>query len=147
MTQTVASSPAPSGKPLFADLSDHTVREEFTPAAVRLFVKLADTWKLHVDQRRAVLGDISRNTYFKWARGEVPASLSRDQLERISLALGIEKGLRLLFAEEAGRTRWFTSPNRDVPFCGGSPLEHMLRGGMGDLYAVRRYLDAWRGMR
>ena len=29
MTQTVASSPAPTGKPLFADLSDHTVREEF----------------------------------------------------------------------------------------------------------------------
>jgi hypothetical protein len=27
----------------------------------------------------------------------------------------------------------------------GSPLERMLRGSIDDLYAVRRYLDGWRG--
>jgi hypothetical protein len=52
-----------------------------------------------------------------------------------------------LFADEASATRWFTSPNRDLPFGGHSPLERALRGSIDDLYAVRRYIDAWRGMK
>ena len=51
-------------------------------AAVRLFLKLADHW-ISVDQRLALLGDISRPTYHNWQRGKV-GTLSRDQLERIS---------------------------------------------------------------
>lgn len=128
-----------------AALQDRNVSREISPAAVRLFLRLADAWRLTVDQRCALLGGISRPTYHNWQKGRVGA-LSRDQLERISLVLGIRKGLRLLFADEASAERWFTSPNDDVPFGGRSPLERMTAGGMDDLYAVRRYLDAWRGM-
>ena len=71
----------------------------------------------------------------------------RRTLERISLVLGIHKGLKLLFADEASGMRWLTSPNRDLPFGGVSPLERALRGSIDDLYAVRRYVDAWRGMK
>ncbi|MEX2617394.1 MAG: MbcA/ParS/Xre antitoxin family protein [Alphaproteobacteria bacterium] len=127
-------------------LQDREVSKEVSPAAVRLFLRLADIWRLSVDHRRALLGGISRPTYYNWQRGKVSA-LSRDQLERISLILGIQKGLRLLFADEASAERWFTSPNADVPFGGRSPLERMTQGGMDDLYAVRRYIDAWRGMK
>ena len=127
-------------------LHDRKVRERLSPAAVRLFLRLADLWRLAVDQRRALLGDISRPTYYNWQNGKVGA-LSRDQLERISLLLGIHKGLKLPFADEASATRWFTSPNRDLPFGGGSPLDRILRGSIDDLYAVRRYIDAWRGMK
>src|SRR5712691_11035298 len=127
-------------------LRDPRVRERMSPTAVRLFMRLSDLWRLAVDQRRALLGDISRPTYHNWQSGKV-GTLTRDQLERISLVLGIHKGLKLLFADEASATRWFTSPNRDLPFGGDSPLGRALRGSIDDLYAVRRYIDAWRGMK
>jgi hypothetical protein len=127
-------------------LRDPKVRERMSPTAVRLFLRLTALWRLAVDQRRALLGDISKPTYHNWQNGKV-GTLSRDQLERISLVLGIHKGLKLLFADEASATRWLTSPNRDLPFGGQSPLERALHGGMDDLYAVRRYIDAWRGMK
>ena len=127
-------------------LHDPTVRERMSPAAVRLFMRLSDRWRLPVDQRRLLLGDISRPTYHNWRNGKVSA-LTRDQLERISLLLGIHKGLKLLFADDASATRWFASPNRDLPFGGVSPLDRILRGSIDDLYSVRRYIDAWRGMK
>jgi hypothetical protein len=117
-----------------------------SPTAVRLFMRLSDLWRLTVDQRRALLGDISRPTYHNWQSGKVGA-LTRDQLERISLVLGIHKGLKLLFADDASAMRWFTSPNKALPFGGGSPLERALHGSIDDLYSVRRYIDAWRAMK
>src|SRR5215831_18718204 len=74
-------------------LRDRKVRERMSPAAVRLFLRLSELWRLAVDQRRALLGDISRPTYHNWQRGQV-GTLTRDQLERISLVLGIHKGLK-----------------------------------------------------
>jgi hypothetical protein len=127
-------------------LRDPKVRERMSPAAVRLFMRLSDLWRLAVDQRCALLGDISRPTYHNWQKGKI-GTLSRDQLERISLVLGIHKSLKLLFADEAGATRWLTSPNRDLPFGGQSPLDRALKGSIDDLYAVRRYIDAWRVMK
>jgi len=117
-----------------------------SPAAVRLFLKLADQWQLTVDERRVLLGDVSRQTYHNWQNGKVGA-LSRDQFERISLLLGIYKGLKLLFADEAAGIRWFKSPNGDLPFVGQPPLDRALCGSVNDLYAVRRYIDAWRGVK
>ena len=73
--------------------------------------------------------------------------MSRDQLERISLLLGIHKGLKLLFSDEAAGLRWFKSANRDLPFGGAAPLDRALGGSIDDLYAVRRYIDAWRGIK
>jgi hypothetical protein len=127
-------------------LRDPKVRGRMSAIAVELFLKLSDAWRLPVDQRRALLGDISKPTYHNWQNGRV-GTLTRDQLERISLVLGIHKGLKLLFADEGSATRWLTSPNRDLPFGGISPLERALRGSIDDLYAVRRYIDAWRGMK
>lgn len=127
-------------------LRDPKMRETMSPAAVRLFLKLADQWQLSVDQRCALLGDISRQTYHNWQNGKV-ATLTRDQLERISLLLGTHKGLKLLFADEAAGMRWFKAANRDIPFGGQPPLARALRGSVNDLYAVRRYIDAWRGMK
>ena len=92
-------------------LRDPKVRERMSPTAVRLFLRLTELWRLAVDQRRALLGDISKPTYHNWQNGKV-GTLSRDQLERISLVLGIHKGLKLLFADEASATRWLTSPNQ-----------------------------------
>jgi hypothetical protein len=125
-------------------LRDPGMRESLSGSAVRLFLKLADLWQLSVDQRRVLLGDISRQTYHNWQNGKV-ASLSRDQLERVSLLLGLHKGLKLLFVDDAAGQRWLKSSNADVPFAGASPLERALCGSINDLFVVRRYVDAWRG--
>lgn len=125
-------------------LRDRKQRAALTPAAIRLFLKLADHWRLPVAERCTLLGDLPRPTYYNWVNGKA-GTLSRDQIERISLLLGIHKGLRLLFADAAAADRWLRAANRDIEFGGRAPLDRMLGGGIEDLYAVRRYLDAWRG--
>lgn len=127
-------------------LREPAERRKLSAPAIRLFLNVADLWGLKVDERRAILGDISNATYHNWKKGDVGA-LTRDQLERISLVLGILKGLRLVFASDEDAFRWLKSKNTDFEFGGRSPLECMTAGGISDLYAVRRYLDAWRGVR
>lgn len=125
-------------------LRDSDTRKAYSGTAMKAFLRLMDIWQLSIAERCAILGDIPKQTYYKWARGDV-GSLSRDQLERIGITLGIQKGLKLLFSDDAGGLRWFKSVNRDYAFRGISPVERITQGGMTDLYAVRRYLDAMRG--
>ena len=121
------------------------VRAALSAPAIRLFLNVADAWGLNVAERRVLLGDIARATYHNWQSGKV-GTLGRDQIERVSLVLGIHKALRLLFADDGAALRWLRSANRDIAFAGRSPLDRALRGGIDDLYTVRRYLDGWRGM-
>jgi len=125
-------------------LKDVDARKSYSNAAMKAFVRMMDQWQMSIADRCAILGDVPKQTYYKWARGAVGA-LSRDQLERIGITLGIYKGLQLLFSDEAGRLRWFKSPNEDYAFRGKSPSERLVDGGMTDLYAVRAYIDALRG--
>ena len=127
-------------------LSAPRVRAQLSPSAVRLFLRIASQWGLTVSQRRSLLGEISRSTYQNWRKDRCGV-LSPDQLERISLLLGVHKALKLLFVDWDGAMRWFRSPNRDIAFAGHSPLDRLLLGGLDDLHAVRRYLDAWRGVK
>jgi Protein of unknown function (DUF2384) len=136
---------APAGLDLDA-LNDAAARKSLSASAVRLFLNLAERWRLSVDQRCRLLGDISKPTYHNWQNGKVGV-LSRDQMERISLLLGLHKGMALLFADDAAGLRWFKSANSEVVFGGKSPLERALQGSVNDLYAVRRYVDAWRGVK
>jgi len=110
---------------------------------LRTFFNIAREWGLTVNHQRVLRGGVPPSTYHKWKGGTV-GTLSYDQLERISLALGIYKALKLLFADDASGARWLEAANTDLPFAGGSPLDRMLHGSMDDLYAGRRYLDGWR---
>jgi len=127
-------------------LADAGKRPDLFAPAISLFIKIVDHWGLAVKDRQTLLGGISRQTYNNWKQGRV-AKLSPDRLERLSLVFGIHKGLQTVFAEDAAGARWLKAANRDIPFAGQSPLERMLHGTMDDLYAVRRYLDAWRGVK
>jgi hypothetical protein len=130
MSLDLSAIPIASPGVLAADaLRDSGTRRELSLSAVRLFFRLAEQWHLTVNQRLALLGDISRQTYHNWQYGKV-GTLSRDQLERISLLLGIHKGLKLLFADEAAGMRSFQSANRDLPFAGRSPLERSAAASM-----------------
>ena len=113
-------------------------------AGLRTFLAIADEWQLPVATRRLLLGGIGESTYHKWRAGDI-GTPSRDQLERLSLLLGIYKALRLLFSDDATGVRWLKAANSDPDFAGQSPLDRMRRGSIEDLFVVRRYLDGWRG--
>lgn len=129
-----------------ASLESEADRDRLSGPGLRTFFRIADEWNLPVADQCKLLGGISRSTLNNW-RGGANVSLTRDQVERVSLVLGIYKALRLLFADGDGARRWFTARNHDYAFAGLTPVERTLRGGISDLYAVRRYLDAWRGVR
>lgn len=135
--------PADEGGQRFDQLPPQE-RAELGGAGFRVFMNVADAWQLNVAERTCLLGDIAESTYHKWRTGKI-GELSRDQLERLSLLLGIYKALRLIFSDEGTTVRWIRGTNTDAPFAGRSPLQRMLDGSIDDLYAVRRYLDAWRG--
>ena len=126
------------------DLSQRAFRSEVSGSSMRMFLGIADKLELSVEERCALLGDITRQTYYNWAKSR-SITLSRDQLERIALVMGIFRGLHTLFADDQSAIRWLKSPNREVQFGGRSPLDVACADGFGGLYAVRRYIDAWRG--
>lgn len=136
----------PSEAPFQAILLSDRRRKETSPVAIKLFFRLTEAWALSNDEKRALLGGISKATFHNWEKGK-GGPLSRDQMERISLCMGIEKGLKLIFAEEAGGHRWLKGGNSDHPFNGQSPLGRMINEGIYGLYQTRAYLDAWRGIR
>lgn len=147
MAVRAASPPLAQPEPLgLDDLKNPEARRRLSAPAVALFLRTADVLDLKVEERLALLGGVSRQTYHNWKSGKV-ASLTRDQLERISLVLGILKGLRLVFAEDQQGQRWMKAANTDVGFAGRAPLEIMTDDGLSGLHQVRRYLDAWRGVR
>jgi hypothetical protein len=125
---------------------DPDVRKDLSRHALPVFFNVCATWGLGVQEQRIMLGGVPPSTFHKWKSGDVGA-LSYDQLERVSLLLGVFKALRLLFANDAQGIAWLKAKNTAVTFGGGAPLERMLRGGIDDIYAVRRYLDAWRGVK
>jgi hypothetical protein len=144
-SERAAALPRQPGDLSFADRRDPAVRARLSAPGLRTFFNIAAEWELSVDQQRVLLGGVAPSTYHKW-KGGAPGTLSYDQIERVSLVLGIYKGLKLLFADDSGGVRWLKAANSDRPFVGGTPLDRMLRGSIDDLYAVRRYLDGWRGV-
>ena len=114
-------------------------------AGLRLFFNLADLWSLSKAEQLILLGVSSRTTLNSWAskaQSNNAVSVSRDTLERLSLIAGIRKAVELLYPDE------ITNLIMKVPnkrFGGKTLLDIMLQGSIGDLYDVRRYLDANRG--
>jgi uncharacterized protein (DUF2384 family) len=114
-------------------------------AGLKAFARMAEHWRLNVDQQRRLLGDPPRSTFFTWKSEPHRARLSRDTLERLSTLLGIWKALQILFPQPERADAWLHKPNSAAPFGGRSALDRMLDGNVGDLHVVRRYLDAVRG--
>ena len=132
--------------PAGASLDRLADRGRLTAPGLRIFFNIAGEWGLTTEQQQTLLGGVSKSSLHNWKAGRASA-LSRDQLERISLVLGIYKAMALLFADGDGGKRWLKTENTEPVFGGRSPLARMLLGGIEDLYATRRYLDAWRGVR
>ncbi len=111
--------------------------------AVSAALNILDQWQLDRARQCAMLG-ISERSWYDWKR-RAPARISGDSLERVSYILGIWKALRLLLPDRDGYKRWPQLPNQAPLFAGRPPIERMSAGQVGDLYAVRDWLDGWRG--
>lgn len=118
---------------------------EMSAAGLRAFFNIAQAWKLTTDEQMVLLGAPGRSTFFKWKSSPQTAELKRDTLERLSYILGIYKALQILLPDAAAADAWVKRPNTAPLFGGNSALDRMLGGNVGDLLAVRQYLDARRG--
>lgn len=134
--------------PPAVDLSRKDNRTRLSPAAVKGLLSVAAHWKLKDDDTRALLGGISSGSFYalKSRPNRPTKALDQDQLTRISLLIGIYKGLNILFGEELADA-WIALPNTNPMFGGASPLDYMKKGGIPAFVRVRQLLDARRGGR
>jgi hypothetical protein len=115
-----------------------------TGALLRAFFNLAGRWALNDHEARILLGRPAPRTYARWKADEADLSrIPHDTRQRLSILMGIHKGVRHVFREAERGYQWMRKPNR--AFGGQSALERLLAGEIPDLAAVRAYLDAERG--
>jgi hypothetical protein len=109
--------------------------------ALRSFFRLAAAWSLTEHEQLRLLGLASRSTLHAWKAGRVKR-IGRDTVERVSYLLGIFKAINTLLPDDQRADAWLRAPNAAPIFGGRSALDRMTAGNVGDLYAVRQYLDA-----
>ncbi|MCQ8278705.1 MbcA/ParS/Xre antitoxin family protein [Acetobacteraceae bacterium KSS8] len=131
------------------NLSDPAIRLRLTPAAIEGMIRLAALWRLNTEEICLLLGDMSERSWFRLKKGETgsperPFILSQDMLTRISVLIGVFKGLRLLFSEKLA-DEWIKLPNRGPLFGGRPPLEIAIERGIPGLLDIRAHVDALRG--
>jgi hypothetical protein len=140
VSQFAATVHAPAGVQTFAKSGD---RDRLTPVALKAFIALAAQWKLSNSEAAALLG-VSDTTWDRIKRGAWAQPLSQDQLTRASAAIGIYKGLKLLFADQMAE-HWPKLRNTGPLFGGLTPVDAMIEGGIPVMIETRRYIDAVRG--
>ncbi len=131
-------------RPPPADLSRAASRARLTPAAIESIVRLAEIWQLTNRDICRLLGDVSERTWFRMKKGGAARALSQDTLTRISLLVGLFKGLRQLFSEPLADD-WVCLPNTGILFGGRRPLDVMIEVGIQAMVEVRRHVYALRG--
>jgi hypothetical protein len=120
------------------------VRRRLSGPALRTFFRIAERWRLGVEEQRGLLGWPSPSTLYEWKKGRGGA-VSFDTLTRLSLVLGIYKALHVLYPDDEFADQWLRLPNQNPLFGGRTPLGTMLAGDVRQLYDVRRLLDGRRG--
>jgi hypothetical protein len=131
------------------NLSDPATRLRLTPSAIDGMIRLADLWHLNTEETCLLLGDMSERSWFRMKKQESlrpdrALRLSQDMLTRISVLVGIFKGLRLLFSEPLADD-WIRLPNRGPLFGGRSPLTVAIERGIPGMLEIRCHVDALRG--
>ena len=117
------------------------ITEDEAGALARAAVNLFRKWELNDAEAREILGGMSPRTYSRWKQGDT-GRIDRDLATRLSLLMGIHKGLRYLFTDPARGYAWVKKPNK--VFGGRAPVEIMAQGDIFSLARVREYLDAER---
>jgi uncharacterized protein (DUF2384 family) len=110
--------------------------------SMKAFFNICEKWSLNTEEALLLMGEPSRGTFFKWKRGDA-TKLTKDQLTRVSIVLGVYKALRLLFPTAEQAHAWLNKPN--THFSGKPAREQFCKGNIISMLDLRRYLDAIRG--
>ncbi|GAB3531363.1 MbcA/ParS/Xre antitoxin family protein [Photobacterium alginatilyticum] len=100
-------------------------------------------WGCTASQTQDIL-KIPNSTYFKYRADPQSASLTDDQLERISYILSMHSALRVVFDNQDNVRDFMSMKNHNPYFEGRTPLEVISSGRFGDLYEVFTRIDALR---
>lgn len=111
---------------------------------LKTVLTILERWGCNAEQVQKIL-QISRPAYYKYRKDPSQASLTRDQLERISYLLNIHAALRTLFENPKNVYGFMALPNHNPGFNGKSPLELISSGEFASLYEVFKRIDALRG--
>ena len=118
------------------------ITDQEAAAMMRAVMRLFEKWNMSDAEAREVLGGIAPRTYARW-KNEDYKRIDRDLATRLSLLMGIHKGLRYLFSDPERGYAWVKKPNR--AFGERTPAEIMTQGDIFSLARIRSYLDAERG--
>jgi len=105
---------------------------------------ILDKWQCSPEQIQRIL-QISKAAYYKYRNDPYCASLTQDQIERISYVLNIHSSLRLLFDNPQNLYGFMALPNHNPYFNGNSPLAIISSGQFAALYETFKRIDALRG--
>ena len=114
---------------------------ELGPAGLRAFFRVAQQWELSTEEQIKLL-NVPPSTFHGWKARPAKARLRHDTLERISYILGIYKNLHILLSNKKSADSWIRLPNKAALFAGHAAINRMTSENVGDLFAVRSYLDA-----
>jgi hypothetical protein len=88
----------------------------------------------------AILIGVSLSTWDRIRHGQWSGTFTQEQMTRVSLLLGIYRGLQIQFGEDLG-DRWVNLRNNGPLFRGRTPCEFMINEGISGMWQVRRYVD------
>ncbi|MBA6225210.1 MULTISPECIES: antitoxin Xre-like helix-turn-helix domain-containing protein [unclassified Colwellia] len=110
--------------------------------AFKLGSNILEKWQCSASDKQAILG-LSKSSYYRFNHNE-SASLSNDQLERISYIANIHQALKMVFSNPDNVYGFMAMKNDNPYFNGHSPLSLISSGNFGTLYEVFKRIDAMR---
>ncbi|MNJ38016.1 hypothetical protein D3C77_328530 [compost metagenome] len=113
--------------------------------AVRAAMKILDRWHASAEQQQNIL-QLSKATFYRYRNEETKtASLSHDQLTRISYLLNMHSALRIVFTNPDNIYGFMSMENHNAFFNGATPLSIIEGGNFGNLHEVAKRVDVLRG--
>lgn len=107
---------------------------------LKAIIRIADAWGIDPSEA-AALAAVPLEAWTRIRDNGFDGDLSEEQLLRISALTGIYQALETYFEDPISKT-WFSRPNDGPLFNGKRPVETAIEGGLPQLLAIRRYLDA-----
>ena len=123
---------------------DRQSQRNVAATGLKTVLAISDRWQCTPEQIQRIL-QISKAAYYKYRNDPHCASLTQDQIERISYLLNIHSCLRLLFDNPQNLYGFMALPNHNAYFNGKSPLEVISSGQFAALYETFKHIDALRG--
>ena len=111
--------------------------------AFRLGDNILEKWGCSTAEKQAIL-KLKKSSYHRYQKDSNSASLSSDQLERISYLANIHQSLRLIFSNPENIYGFMKMKNDNEYFNGRSPLSIINTGNFGALYEVFKRIDTMR---